>query len=127
MYKNLIIRDRSLLDINSELEHLHTFNNVPASMACTTQSNTNDIFNNIDIAIGSENQINSNLSGLSYINVQGETINNEVIKYSFSSDLECINASNELITFLSGAFLASSSIIGSNISLQFDYNQNLFY
>ncbi len=43
MYKNLIIRDRSLLDINSELEHLHTFNNVPASMACTTQSNTNDI------------------------------------------------------------------------------------
>ena len=46
MYKNSIVRDRSLLDINSNLEHLHTFKNVPASMACTSQEEVEDIFMN---------------------------------------------------------------------------------
>ena len=46
MYKNSIARDRSLLDISSNLEHLHTFKNVPASMACTSQEEVEDIFMN---------------------------------------------------------------------------------
>ena len=46
MYKNSIVRDRSLLDINYNLEHLHTFKNVPASMACTSQEEVEDIFMN---------------------------------------------------------------------------------
>ena len=55
------------------------------------KSNSNDIFNNMDVSIGSENYVNSNLSGRSYIKVLGETINNEVIKDSFSSALSCVN------------------------------------
>ena len=43
MYKNSIFRDKSLLDDNSKLEHLHTFNKVPASMACTSAIDTDDI------------------------------------------------------------------------------------
>ncbi len=31
-----IIRDKSILDTTSELEHLHTFENVPVSMGCTS-------------------------------------------------------------------------------------------
>ena len=38
-----IIRDTSILDLNSELEHLHTFENVPASMACTSQDSSKDV------------------------------------------------------------------------------------
>ena len=38
-----IIRDTSILDLNSELEHLHTFENVPASMACTLQDSSKDV------------------------------------------------------------------------------------
>ena len=38
-----ILRDKSILDTTSELEHLHTFENVPASMACTQQETTEDI------------------------------------------------------------------------------------
>jgi len=38
-----IIRNYSLLDSNSELEHLHTFKQVPASMACTKQKITEDM------------------------------------------------------------------------------------
>ena len=38
-----IIRDTSILDFTSELEHLHTFENVPASMACTSQDSSKDV------------------------------------------------------------------------------------
>ena len=38
-----IIRDKSILDVSSELEHLHTFENVPASMACTSQDSSKDV------------------------------------------------------------------------------------
>jgi 2-polyprenyl-3-methyl-5-hydroxy-6-metoxy-1,4-benzoquinol methylase len=41
-----LVRDNSILDINSELEFLHRFDNVPASMACTTQSINKDIIKN---------------------------------------------------------------------------------
>ena len=41
-----LVRDNSILDINSELEFLHRFDNVPASMACTTQSIDKDIIKN---------------------------------------------------------------------------------
>ena len=50
---------------------------------------TNNIFNNIDIDIGSENQINTNISGLSHIEVQGETITKTIIKDDFTSEFEC--------------------------------------
>ena len=41
-----LVRDTSILDTNSELEFLHEFKNVPASMACTTQSVEKDIIKN---------------------------------------------------------------------------------
>ena len=41
-----LIRDTSILDANSELEFLHEFKNVPASMACTTQTIDKDIVKN---------------------------------------------------------------------------------
>tara|TARA_Y100000356_G_scaffold45388_1_gene35651 strand:- start:780 stop:1922 length:1143 start_codon:yes stop_codon:yes gene_type:complete len=41
-----LVRDISILDTNSELEFLHEFKNVPASMACTTQSVEKDIIKN---------------------------------------------------------------------------------
>jgi len=41
-----IIRDKSILNSNSELEHLHTFENVPASMACTSQDSSKDVMMN---------------------------------------------------------------------------------
>ncbi len=46
MKYNTIIRDTSILDSNSELEHLHTFKNVPASMACTSQDSNKDVMMN---------------------------------------------------------------------------------
>ena len=46
MYKSKIIREKSLLDTSSELENLHIFSNVPASMACTTQNIEEDIHMN---------------------------------------------------------------------------------
>ena len=41
-----IIRKESLLDTNSKLEYLHTFKNIPASMACTSQPESDDILMN---------------------------------------------------------------------------------
>lgn len=37
------LRNKSILDTNSELEHLHTFKNVPVSMGCTSDDIANDI------------------------------------------------------------------------------------
>ncbi len=39
----MITRKYSILDQTSELEHLHTFKNVPASMACTSQNESQDV------------------------------------------------------------------------------------
>lgn len=39
----MITRKNSILDKHSKLEHLHTFKNVPASMACTSQNPVEDI------------------------------------------------------------------------------------
>lgn len=39
---NIIVRDKSLIT-NSDMEHLHTFYNCPASMACTNQSVDKDL------------------------------------------------------------------------------------
>ena len=39
----MITRKYSILDQSSELEHLHTFKNVPASMACTSQNESQDV------------------------------------------------------------------------------------
>ena len=41
-----IVRKESLLDSSSTLEQLHTFRNMPASMACTTQPKSDDILMN---------------------------------------------------------------------------------
>ena len=41
-----IVRKESLLDSSSKLEQLHTFRNMPASMACTTQPKSDDILMN---------------------------------------------------------------------------------
>ena len=41
-----IIRDKSILDSTSKLEHLHTFKSVPASMACTSQDSSKDVIMN---------------------------------------------------------------------------------
>jgi len=43
MHNNIIKRNKSLLDKESTLEHLHTFSNCPASMACTNQSKEKDL------------------------------------------------------------------------------------
>ena len=37
------LRNKSILDPDSELEHLHTFKNVPVSMGCTFENPSNDI------------------------------------------------------------------------------------
>ena len=38
-----ILRNSSILKKKSKLEHLHTFNNCPASMACTIQDQNEDL------------------------------------------------------------------------------------
>lgn len=39
----ILKRTNSIIDENSKLEHLHTFDNVPASMACTDQDVSDDL------------------------------------------------------------------------------------
>ncbi len=46
MKYNTIIRDKSIVTGESNLEHLHTFENVPASMACTSQDVSEDVVMN---------------------------------------------------------------------------------